>query len=55
MLLVFVLLFCILYTFYVTLLKGFWGRTLGKSLLSIEVIREEDGGVPRPGRRRCGR
>lgn len=50
LLLVFVLLFCVLYTFYVALLEGFRGRALGKSLLGIEVIREEDGGVPGPGR-----
>ena len=46
----FVLLFCVLYTIYVALSEGFWGRTLGKALLRIEVIREEDGGVPGPGR-----
>ena len=50
LLLVFVLLFCLFYFAYVTVLEGFWGRTLGKSLLGIEVIREEDGGVPGPGR-----
>jgi uncharacterized RDD family membrane protein YckC len=50
LLLVVVLLFCILYTIYVALSEGFWGRTLGKALLGIEVIREEDGGVPGPGR-----
>jgi uncharacterized RDD family membrane protein YckC len=50
LLFVFVLLFCVLYTIYVTLSEGFWGRTLGTALLSIEVIREEDYGVPGPGR-----
>jgi uncharacterized RDD family membrane protein YckC len=50
LLFVFVLLFCVLYTIYVTLSEGFWGRTLGKALLRIEVIREEDYGVPGPGR-----
>ena len=50
LLLVFVLLFCVLYTIYVALSEGSWGRTLGKALLGIEVIREEDYGVPGPGR-----
>jgi uncharacterized RDD family membrane protein YckC len=50
LLLVFVLLFCVFYFAYVTVLEGFWGRMLGKALLGIEVIREEDGGVPDPGR-----
>jgi hypothetical protein len=50
LLLVFVLLFCVFYFAYVTVLEGFWGRTLGKALLGIEVIREEDGGVPGPSR-----
>lgn len=50
LLLVFVLLFCILYTVYMVVLEGFWGRTLGKALLGIEVIREEYGRVPGPGR-----
>ncbi len=48
--LLFVLLFCILYFFYVIVFEGFRGRTLGKAILGIEVIREEDGGVPGPGR-----
>ena len=50
LLLVFVLLFYVFYFAYVTVLEGFWGRTLGKALLGIEVIREEGGGVPGPGR-----
>jgi uncharacterized RDD family membrane protein YckC len=50
LLLMFVLLFCVFYFAYVTVLEGFWGSTLGKALLGIEVIREEDGGVPGPGR-----
>jgi uncharacterized RDD family membrane protein YckC len=50
LLLVFVLLFCVLYTIYVALSEGSWGRTLGKALLGIEVIREEDYGVPGPSR-----
>jgi uncharacterized RDD family membrane protein YckC len=50
LLLVFVLLLCVLYTIYVALSEGCWGRTLGKALLEIEVIREEDYGVPGPGR-----
>ena len=48
--LLFVLLFCILYFFYVVVFEGFRGQTLGKAILGIEVIREEDGGVPGPGR-----
>lgn len=50
LLLLFVLLFCIIYGVYIAAFEGFWGRTLGKMLLGIEVIREEDGGVPGPGR-----
>ena len=50
LLLVFVLVFCVLYIAYVTVLEGFWGRTLGKTLSGIEVIREDEGGVPGPGR-----
>lgn len=50
LLLVFLLLFCISYLAYVAVFEGFWGRTLGKALLGIEVIREEDGSVPGPGR-----
>lgn len=49
-LLLFVLLFCVFYVAYVAVLDGFWGRTLGKTLLGIEVIREEDGGAPGLGR-----
>ncbi len=50
LLLVFVLLFFILYFVYVVVFDGFRGRTLGKALLGIEVVRAEDGGVPGPGR-----
>lgn len=53
LLLVFVLLFCVLYVAYVAyvaLSEGFWGWRLGKALLGLEVIREEDGRVPGPGR-----
>jgi len=50
LLLVFVLLFCVFYFAYVTVLEGYWGPTLGKAQLGIEVIREEDGGVPDPSR-----
>ena len=46
----FVLLFCAFYLAYVTALDGFRGRTLGKALCGIAVVREEDGGVPGPGR-----
>ncbi len=48
--LLFVLLLCVLYFFYVIVFEGFRGRTPGKAILGIEVIREEDGGVPGPGR-----
>ena len=48
--LLFVLLFCVLYFVYVVLFEGFRGWTLGKAALGLEVIREEDGGVPGPGR-----
>ncbi len=50
LLLVFVLLLCVLYLVYVVVFDGFRGRTLGKALLGIEVVRAEDGGVPGPGR-----
>jgi uncharacterized RDD family membrane protein YckC len=49
LLLVFVLLFCILYASYVAVFEGFRGQALGKTILGIEVIREEDG-VPGPWR-----
>ncbi len=48
--LLFVLLFCVLHFFYVIVFEGFRGRKLGKAILGIKVIREEDGGVPGPGR-----
>src|SRR3712207_7423436 len=35
---------------YVTVFEGFWGQTLGKALMGVKVIREEDGGVPGPWR-----
>jgi uncharacterized RDD family membrane protein YckC len=44
------LLFCAFYLAHVTVFEGFWGRTLGKALLGLEVVREEDGGVPGPWR-----
>lgn len=50
LLLLFVLLFCVLYLAYASAFDGFWGHTFGKALLGIAVIREEDGGVPGPGR-----
>ncbi len=50
LLLLFVLLFCAFYLAYVAALDGFRGRTLGKALCGIAVIREEDGSVPGPGR-----
>lgn len=49
LLLLFVLLFCAFYLAYVAALDGFRGRTLGKALCGIAVVREEDG-VPGPGR-----
>ena len=50
LLLSYLLLFCALYLAHVTVFEGFWGRTLGKALLGIEVVRAEDGGVPGPWR-----
>lgn len=50
LMLLFVLLFCVVHLVHVAAFEGFSGRTLGKALLGIEVIREEDGGVPGPGR-----
>jgi uncharacterized RDD family membrane protein YckC len=50
MLLSCLLLFCAFYLAHVTVFEGFWGRTLGKALLGIEVVRAEDGGVPGPWR-----
>ena len=50
LLLLFVLLFCVLYLAYASVFDGFWGQTLGKALLGIEVVREEDGAVPGVGR-----
>ena len=50
LLLLFVLLFCIVYVVYIAAFEGFWGQTLGKMFLVLEVIREEDGGIPGPGR-----
>lgn len=48
--LLFVLLFCAFYLAYVAALYGFRRQTLGKKLCGISVVREEDGGVPGPGR-----
>ena len=50
LLLLFVLLFCVSYVAYVSVFEGFWGQALGKVISDIEVVREEDGGVPGPGR-----
>ena len=50
LLLLYLLLFCGLYLAYVTVFEGFWGQTLGKALMGVKVIREEDGGVPGPWR-----
>lgn len=50
LLLLFVLLFCVFYVAYVSVFEGFWGQALGKTVSGIEVIREEDGGAPGPGR-----
>jgi uncharacterized RDD family membrane protein YckC len=32
--------------FYYTLMEGYLGRTLGKMLFGIKVVREDNGGVP---------
>ena len=50
LLLLFVLVFCVFYFVYATVFDGFRGQTLGKALCGISVIREEDGGMPGPGR-----
>lgn len=50
LLLLYVLVFCVFYFTHVAIFEGFWGQTLGKMLMRIEVIREEDGGVPGLGR-----
>lgn len=50
LLLLFVLLFCVLYLGYAVAFGGLRGQTLGKKLCGISVVREEDGGVPGPGR-----
>jgi uncharacterized RDD family membrane protein YckC len=50
LLLLFVLLFCVSYVAYVAVFEGLWGQTLGKAVYGIEVIREEEGGVPGLGR-----
>jgi uncharacterized RDD family membrane protein YckC len=50
LLLSYLVLFCVLYFAHVTVFEGFWGRTLGKTIVGIEVIRAEDGGVPGPWR-----
>src|SRR4028118_2113079 len=36
----------VLYFGYYVLMEGYLGQTLGKMLLGIKVIREDDGGVP---------
>jgi len=46
LLLVCVLLFCVLYFAHNVVFESFWGRTLGKAILGIEMIWSEDGGVP---------
>lgn len=46
--LIFVLLFCAVYIVHAALLEGYRGQTLGKSLLGIEVIREDTGLPPGP-------
>ncbi len=48
LLLLLVLLFYVSYVAYVSGFEGFWGQTLGV-ISDIEVVREEDGGVPGPG------
>ena len=35
-----------LYVGYYVLMEGYLGQTLGKMLLGIKVVREDDGGVP---------
>ncbi|MDX6378999.1 MAG: hypothetical protein QOI57_23 [Rubrobacteraceae bacterium] len=50
LMLLYLLLFCVFYLVYVAVFEGFWGRTLGKALMRIEVVREEDGRVPGPWR-----
>ncbi len=35
-----------LYLGYYVLMEGYLGQTLGKMLLGIKVVREDDGGVP---------
>ena len=50
LLLLFVLLFCSFYIAYIAAFDGFLGWTLGKALCGIRGIREQDGGVPGPGR-----
>jgi uncharacterized RDD family membrane protein YckC len=36
----------VLYFGYYVLMEGYLGQTLGKMLLGIKVVREDDGGVP---------
>jgi uncharacterized RDD family membrane protein YckC len=50
LMLLYLLLFCVFYLAYVAVFEGFWGQTLGKALMRIEVVREEDGRVPGPWR-----
>jgi uncharacterized RDD family membrane protein YckC len=49
-LLLFLLVNLIVYLGYLVVLEGLSGRTLGKMLWDIEVVRAEGGGPPGPGR-----
>lgn len=49
-LLLFLLVTLVVYLGYFVVLEGLSGRTLGKMLWDIEVVRIEDGGPPDPGR-----
>lgn len=49
-LLLFLLVNLVVYLGYFVALEGLTGRTLGKMLWDIEVVRAEDGGPPGPGR-----
>ena len=46
----FLLVNLVVYLGYFVVLEGLSGRTLGKKIWDIEVVRAEDGGPPGPGR-----
>ena len=50
LLLVYVLLWCGFFLAQSAVFDGYFGRTLGKKLLGIRVVREEDGRAPGPWR-----